>query len=327
MLEFTYGVHWLSFVVTGPKENAFMIYDLFFRELFGELQSMGHGGRLFDEIWHSLLEFKVYVSPRRRDIEYFHFEIPGQACEFVSWQLFQGLEDFLQHNYADAYHYTRLDFAFDGMPFNPQDVEDAISNEQVRSLAKRETLRVYKSPFERRDNGEIGTHTVEFGSRFSERMIRVYNRRGYTRLEMEMKKDRADLVAKQLFNASDISEWCPIAISHLRDCVDFKTKWWEEFVGGIGRARAIVSSPKEFSVERITRWLERQVAPALSVIHDMRPDYFLKDLIAQGRMKRGNRYDLLLADTQAKIDFYDELGRRVWKNADEETKKKDGENE
>ena len=213
------------------------------------------------------------------------------------------------------------------MPFTPQDVEDAISNRQVRSLAKRETLIVHKSPFETRANGEIGTHTVEFGSRFSERMIRVYNRRGFTRLEIELKKDRADLIAKQIFNASDVSEWWAIMISHLRDYIDFKTEWWEEFVNGIGRANAIVSNPKEISSERLVRWLERQVSAPLSVAHDMLPEYFLKDLITQGRMKRGTKYDLLLAGTQPKLDFYDELGRRVWVKAEKDEEKEEGEDD
>ena len=57
-------------------------------------------------------------------------------------------------------------------------------------------------PFERQENGELGTHTVNLGSRQSERMIRVYNRRGFTRLEMELKDKRADLVAKEILQAA-----------------------------------------------------------------------------------------------------------------------------
>lgn len=327
MTQYGYGVHWLSFVVTGPKDNAFMLYDLFFKPLFGDLQSMGHGGRGFDAIWHSLLEFKVYVTPKHGTIEFFHFEIPGEACELIPWQVFQGLDDFLRHNYPDDYHYTRLDCAFDEMPFTPQDVERAVNMSQFRSSGKKESLTTHNSPFAKRGDGEVGSYTVDFGARSSERMIRVYNRRGFTRLELELKHDRADVVAKQLFAAADVSEWWRIMVSHLRDYIDFNPAWWEEFVGGVGRANVNLSSPKEVSVERITHWLERQVAPALSVIHDMRPDYFLKDLVIQGRMRRGTKYDLFLAGTQIKIDFYDELGRRVWKNVNEEPEREDGANE
>ena len=83
MRQYRHGVHWLAFVVHGPKESAFMLYDLFLRGSFGELQSMGNGGRGFKEIHYSLLGFKVYVDPSRATEEYFHFEIPGLACELI----------------------------------------------------------------------------------------------------------------------------------------------------------------------------------------------------------------------------------------------------
>lgn len=71
MRQYRYGIHWLSFVVDGSRDRAFMLYDLFFKDLFGELQSMGHGGRGFQEIWYSLLGFKVYVFPSRGSLNTF----------------------------------------------------------------------------------------------------------------------------------------------------------------------------------------------------------------------------------------------------------------
>src|SRR5208283_250271 len=166
--------------------------------------------------------------------------------------------------------------------FTPQEVEKAIKAGKVKSLAKRKTLKAEQSPFDPKDNGEIGTYTVYFGSRQSERMIRVYDRRGFTRLELEMKGKRADLVAKQILQSSDVSEWYPIALSHLLDFVNFDMPWWEEFVNGVGRAHAIVSTPKEITEASITTWLTHQVAPSLSTIHDLHPERFLNDLIASG---------------------------------------------
>jgi DNA relaxase NicK len=302
MTDFRYGVHWLSFVVFASKEDASKLYDGLFKNLFGDLDSLGHGGRGFKEIWHSLLEFKVYVSPIDGKDKYFHFEIPGRACELIDPHIFWRLEQHLSFVYEDQYHYTRMDFAFDEMPFTPQDIENAISAGDVRSHAKRETLKVHKSPFEKKDDGEQGTHTVEFGSRQSERMIRVYDRRGFTRLELELKQKRANLVAKQIFNSNDPSEWYLIVLSHLQDYVEFHTDWWKEFVSSSGRARAIVSTPKEISQEAITDWLENQVASALSVINDVRDDAFVNDLIVLGREKRKRvkRYNLLLAKKDQK---------------------------
>jgi hypothetical protein len=304
MTGYRYGVHWLAFVVDGPSEEAFVLYDLFFRDLFGSLQGMGHGGRGFHEIWYSLLGFKVYVHPSQGEMDYFHFEIPGQACELIHWQSLQALDDLLRHNYPERYHYTRLDCAFDDVPFTPAEVEAAITSGHVRSLAKRESMRVYKSPFEPRENGDLGTYTVDFGSRKSERMMRVYDRRGFTRLELELKDRRADLVAKEILGSSDICDWGPIAIGHLRDFVSFQTEWWDEFVQDVGRAWATVTTPREISEARTTAWLRRQVSPALSVIHDIGPDNFLEILIREGRVRRqrGNRYELLLSGKQGNLD-------------------------
>lgn len=295
MIELECCIHWLSVVINGEYHEGFAIYDLFFKNLFGDLQNMDHGGRGFQEIWMSLLGFKLYIKPYREGTEYYHFEIPGQACELIHWEVFRAFDDMLKNTYHDAYHYTRLDIAFDHAPFTPQDVEDAISSENVRSLAKRETMTVNKIPFGKRDNGELGTHTVNFGSRQSERMIRVYNRRGFTRLEMETKDKRADLIAKDIFKESDISLWFPVAMSHLRDYVDFKTPWWDKFTNGIGRAKAIVTTPREITIEKETAWLERQIAVPLSIVHDVRRDGFVEKLLTRGRKKRTqtNKYDIL----------------------------------
>ncbi len=297
MRQFGYGIHWLSFVVHDGRSKGLMLYTLFFRDLFGELQDMGHGGRGFEEIWSGLLAFKVYLTPCHGDEEYFHFEIPGEACEQIHWQILQGIDDVLRNNYPGRYHYTRLDFAFDELPFTPEDVELAIKEGRVRTTATRDSLVINKMPFERKDSGELGTHTVNLGSRQSERMIRVYDRRGFTRLEMELKDKRADLVAKEILRASDVSEWFEIGLSHLLDYVDFRTPWWTEFTHGEGRAWATVTTPRQITEERMSKWVERQVSAALSVLHDIKPEGYLEDVIRMGRVKRkrDKRYALLLS--------------------------------
>ena len=295
MEEINFGVHWLSFTIHAPREDAFMIYHILFKSTFGELEELGHGGRGFKEIFHALLEFKIYVTPAHNTGgEYFHFEIPGQACELMEWKYFQGLESLISSNYPNRYSYTRIDLAFDNCPFTPSQVEEAIKEGKVRSLAKRESLEEHISPFALRENGEEGTHTVNFGSRSSERMIRVYDKRGFTRLELELKELRADLVARELFQADDISKWFEIMVRHLKDFVDFDMSWWDEFAGGFGRAWAIVSKPKDVEMVKILDWLNRQVGPALSVVVDEAPEEIIK-LLDRGRKRRGPKYSLLLS--------------------------------
>lgn len=295
--EYGYGVHWLSFVVEGPTQMAFVLYDLLFKDAFGGLQNLKQGGRGFDQIWYSLLGFKVYVVPSHGEKEYWHFEIPGQACELIGALTIQGLDDVLRGNFGNRYHYSRLDFAFDNLPFSPQDVAAAVSAGRVKSSAKRTSLSVQSSPFDPRENGEAGTHTTYFGSRKSERMIRVYDKRGFTRLEIEYKGKRADLVAKEIFGAPDVADWYRIGLSHLRDYVNFDMPWWNEFTGGVGRAWAQTTTPGEVTEARGARWLHKQVAPMLSALHDLYPEHFVKELIAEGRVKREKhaKYDLLLS--------------------------------
>ena len=76
-----------------------LLYNLFFRDLFGELQDMGHGGRGFKRCGRAFLSFTVYLTPSHGEDEYFYFEIPGQACEQIHWQILQGLDKVLRTNY------------------------------------------------------------------------------------------------------------------------------------------------------------------------------------------------------------------------------------
>ena len=294
--DVTFRVHWLSFTVHASSTDAMTLYDLFFRETFGDLEDLGHGGRGFKSLLKGLLEIKLYLNPINQTADYFHVEIPGQACDFIKWGYFQALEEYLQGNFADQYNYKRLDFAFDNAPFTPQDVEQAIRADDLRSLAKRKTMRIHGSPFEERDNGEIGTYTVELGSMTSQRMITVYNKRGPTRLEFQMRDRRADLITRELFGACDISEWYQIMMGHLRDYVDFTLPWWDEFIKSYGRAWATISKPKEVSMEGLVNWFEQSIAPAASVIIDTQSPEVIHRIFDGGRKRRGPRYNILLGD-------------------------------
>ena len=113
MQEITYQIHWLSFTVHALREDAVKIYDILFRDTFGDLEDTGHGGRSFKELYYSLLGFKIYLTPSNPENHYFHFEIPGKACEQIHWTYFQALEELLEANYKENYSYKRLDCAFE----------------------------------------------------------------------------------------------------------------------------------------------------------------------------------------------------------------------
>lgn len=295
MTEITYRIHWLSFTVHAPSDQAYYLYDNLFKETFGPLTPLGNGGRGFKEIHTGLIGFKIYLYPSSGEEEYFHVEIPGEACDFLQWEYYQALIIYLESNFSGQYGIKRMDLAFDHVPFTPQDVEEAIINDKVRSLAKRESLQIHNSPYEVRDDGEVGSYTVQFGSRSSSRMIRVYNRRGFTRLELQLKDERAQEVAIQLLNIQGTSTWFPVMISHLRDFIDIDTTWWNEFISSFARAHLTISTPRIAELNRITNWLNTQVMPAFSVAVDALPGDELLSMINSGRNRRNSKYEGLVS--------------------------------
>lgn len=293
MNEIIYQIHWLSVTVHAENETAFTLYDKIFKDIMGDLDELGNGGRGFKEIFINHLGVKLYINPSHGLEKYYHLEIPGQACETLQWENFKALGEYLETYFQGVYKVTRFDFAFDTMLFTPKDAENAIVENHIRTLAKRESLKIISSPFAKRDDGEIGTLTVYLGSPTSERKIRIYNKRGYTRLEFETKDKRSHLIARQVLLASSHAMWFEIVIQHLRDYIDFDQVWWFQFISSIERAYAKTSLPREVSLSKVIGWLDKQVTPALSVVMDVLPEDSVQTMINRGRKRVSPRYSHL----------------------------------
>ena len=294
MKNITFRIHWLSYTIHAPFEEAFVLYDNLFKDTFGALIPLGNGGRGFKEIQTGLAGFKIYLHPSSGDNEYFHFEIPGEACDSLRWEYYFALINYLESNFPGKYFFKRIDLAFDDVPFTPKDIEEAIIAENVRSLAKRESLEIFNSPYKQNDNGDHGCYTVNFGSRSSERMVRVYNKRGFTRVELQTKDARAHAIGMQLLNIQDVNCWFPVMISHLLDFLYVDTDWWKEFVSGNGRAYLTVSEPRKAELDRLANWFVKQIAPAFSVLVDGLDGVELQHMIKQGRRRRNAKYESLV---------------------------------
>ncbi len=287
------SVHWLSLTVFSSKQNALLMYDRLFRNHFGDLELKGNGGRGYRQIQSGLFEIKLYTNPGKIDEEHFHLEIPGKACEFLSSVKYAAIFEYLESLYKDKYKFKRIDLAFDYVEFTPQQVYEAVLANRLRSLAKRETLRQENSPLLAREDGQKGTQTVYLGSNQSNRMIRVYNRRGFTRLELQAKDDRANLIARDLFTTNP-ENWYSLGISHLRDYVDFFEPWWDRFVASQGRAYKTLAIPEDQSLLNSITWVQNQVSQTLSVIEDVHGKALIEKIIELGRRKRGKRFDRLI---------------------------------
>lgn len=311
--ETEFRIHWLTVTIWGPVQYAIELWETWFEEHLGPMLSIGQGGRGFEVKLKALLSTNLYLKPKGQEADidgfsYFSLDIPGQACDAVPDKAFQGFVNALIEE-DDPFRFTRLDLAWDGIQCHPSDFKQAVSESRIRSLAKRQSLQINWSPFKEKDNGELETMTVSLGSRSSTRRIKFYDKRGFTRVELETKKERADAIAKSmLVNAPN--QWPELAISHLRDYIDiFETvekenliSWWETLINETPRAKMTLIDARSVELNRMLEWVDNQVSPTLSVIADVIGEDSIDAFIVGGRRKRGAKYKALLNDKEKEED-------------------------
>jgi DNA relaxase NicK len=295
-------VDYLRITVHASSADCIRLYQENFEFILGKLNPLGHGAKGFKGVLGSLLGFQLRHSPGAGRV-YCSFEFPGQVCKAIPPEFFK-LFYFDLGRYKYKFKVTRLDLAFDNVPFSPEKFEQAILDDAnrteeelpiVRSLTQRNSLRWTSESLRlREDNSGLGRDTCYFGSRKSDRFMRVYNMRGPTRLELELKGDRASLVASKIF-PEDVENWDEIAIAHLRDFIDIDRAWWHEFVRDVDRAYAKLHDPKEVSLEKTINWLLHQASPALAAVSECTDGKFLLQMDEEGRKRMRKRYKSLLS--------------------------------
>ncbi len=303
MTEITFKIDYLSITIWGTHEEILQIYDDFLSDFVGDPVHVGHGHRGYQWWGRALAGVNVYSIPVNGDQEHGHIELKGEACEVIPMDALRKMVIYLQERHqhtGQKFNVTRLDLAWDGVNASPLEFLEAVQNDYIRSLAKRDKWKLDQSPRKEGEEIQIST-TVYFGSPSSERRLRVYDRRGFTRVELQTRDKRAHAIVESLFIALP-EEWGKLGIAHLRDYVDvFEDEsketladWWAELVGAVIRANMTVTDAKEMELYRLEKWIVHQVAPALSVIVDAVGEYSIDAFIQYGRAKRGERYKPIL---------------------------------
>jgi hypothetical protein len=226
--------------------------------------------------------------------------ICGEVCEelgisgLVALSLSTGVEPTI-----------RLDVAWDAEALIPEMFAEAFEAGDVVTRIQRpvnpETGRV--KGLERHSNHE--GDTVDLGSRSSERFLRLYDRRGSCRVELELKKRRSVALWRRLVALHDEAAWGMEALAELRAFVDFRKRsegvhvdrcellpWWAEFCSGAAR-RSTVISRKAPTLETQEKWLRRFVAGSLALLVSVRGQRFLDELIRNGQARNAARPDRL----------------------------------
>jgi DNA relaxase NicK len=295
-----YKIDYFRITVHDSTRACIDLYNEHFGLALGKLVDQGHGSYGFKGVMESSLGFQLKHTPGG-DRHYCTFEFPGEACKAVPPKFFiYFYKTLVRHEYK--INITRIDFAFDNVPFTPKDFKEAIEEDIlhpdkniIRSLTQRKSLHWHSEPFQEREDGSgIGKDTCYFGSRSSERFLRVYNKRGPTRLEIEFKGVRALEVAHYLF-MTGIDDWFESMIGQVLDFIDIEKPWWKEFVGDHERAYVTLHSAKDKSLEKTQEWLIHQVSPALAAAAECTKGQIITEMMEEGRKRMHKSYGNLLS--------------------------------
>lgn len=290
------GVHWFSGTVRGLAPRAVLDVVSAFLGLpimdrprggYGYGSSAGVGGA------------SVYWSPGRGDV---FVVLPGEVCESLGVPALVALATEL-----DLDPSSRLDLAWDVHGVAVAQVADAWRGGDVVTRAHRDSWQ---------DHQSADGRTFYMGSRTSGRMVRVYDRRGPTRFEMEWKGERAVLLWRRLLACAE-DGWSLEAMTELRAFLDFRDRssgvrpdccplldWWQAVTDGAGRSCTSIPRAAR-TLEDKREWLRSQVAPVLAMVADGVPDWTgeLADLLADGRGRYRRRCDRVALVDVARLSW------------------------
>lgn len=221
-----------------------------------------------------------------------HFILSGTGCRFLERN---GIDwfAFLASVYRMGGHLTRLDLAFDDLVFTGMPL---FTLDQLRIYLKKGFYRTrFRSAHISEElvlQGDVpvsGGLSIYFGSSSSRIRFRVYEKhlerlaKGYAlvdgllcwnRFEVQMRDERANRAAQLLLAGESVSDLLLGIVKHYLLFLDpvkdtNKARWpvagfWQDFLGAVERVRLADLAP-DLTVERVRRWLDRQVAPSLGL--------------------------------------------------------------
>ena len=258
--------------------NVRTVAELLLKEVYGyEIEEEDSWSEHFQMVEKSIYCYKVRYYHEEKVVIYAYpydeskhccVELSGQALARID---FSKLQEMLRLIGGSGIRTkcTRIDVAFDHNLFKPVTCFKAYKKGCYRTQARR-GKRLWL-------DGEDG-NTFYVGSRQSGRFLRVYDKRGFTRTEMEFKERYAEHLGAMLQNLDglfrDALGFLRSFIEYTREPVDGKNSsrvevvaWWMKLVGSADKLRL---EPKEgsedFLRQRQQRYFER-LLPTLSVFY------------------------------------------------------------
>jgi hypothetical protein len=267
----TCRIHWLSFTTCMPLDHLLGVLAvlLWHRPAHDgpKLFIVGKGLHHYDVTLHGPHAVRVYHSPGRADK---HVEIPGTPCEHAE------PDDLLTFFALPSFKCKRLDLALDGVKGpEGQDLDPIWIKRLCRDIyeGKEKSIRTWANltlpkSWGYNENGD--GETVYLGSNASSRQVRIYNKRGFTRIELVITDAKAEAIGDNFENMTE-DNLAEAVVGHIRDFLDFveptdgnvsRAKlqpWWAAVVEHVDKIK-IALPKKEQDAAKAMAWFKHQVS-------------------------------------------------------------------
>jgi DNA relaxase NicK len=301
---FTVILDWLAFTV--PQATVDEIGEL----LGGEWFETSTGFRGYPTCWlttqgrHGVGKLGTGAPRSPKEV---HVDLSGGMVS--TWEEAK-IRRVLAWVFTRGGHMTRMDVALDdrARQVSIAQVKHAVDAGQAVTRSQKFQVLAGSSL---RDGASTGD-TLYFGSRESQTMLRVYDKRlaleqkgreeakDYgVRWELELKQDRAQAWAKALLTLPP-EDWREFLVGVLRSYVDFRETsrddepwekyrasllpWWEALTEGFKRCRLVVEKVPQ-TLDEVCQWLSQSISAMLALAYFHRGEPFLQQLIYAGSKK------------------------------------------
>ena len=231
-----------------------------------------------------------------------HFIISGQSCRILE-HFKINLLDFIIELIADStISVTRLDIAMDIFKDKKllELIIDSYNLNNYSSKAKSSNILISKS-----ENGRTGT-TINFGSRQSAVLIRIYDKGAeqdlevdWIRFEIECKDKKYNRKIINNIRDDGIAETFKGLMNNYIRFLEYRdtnisrspsATWWSKIINSINKIK-LYESPSARSISEVKEWLLSQVsANFATVLQAEQSRQFIDEMISTGTEKMKNKH-------------------------------------